>query len=573
MVSSQIPDSEALDVEALNTAGTPLPSLGRGAMLAVLAALGAHVLLVIAFSAGFRYQLNPDGISYLRIASYYARGDWTLAVSGYWGPLLSWLMAPFVPFIEEPAFIGRIGMGLSALVFWCGCVAVLYRLRTDARARLPRAGSAEVALGAWVAAVCGALWAVGEGGITPDLLMGGLLCLGISGVLSDRWRHDRRAAFTAGLFLGLAYLARSPAFPLSVVIVPMLAALWAVTGLAPRALILKRLAVTALGFALVSGPWIAVLSAKYGKPVFATNAPIAHAVEGPSDQWRDHPSFRTFHRPESGRVTSWEDPTSLPYRYWSPVANRRYAWHQARLMYRNALDVLERLGSFDWLHAGLFAAVFGFLIHRPWRKNLAAERWRWALIPVACVGGVYLPVHANEMRFYYVTLPFLFAAAAGLVYRLTRSETDGVNVPRGVGLLLVTVSFLGPPLHAIPIQFPAGDLGKGQVATAYDLAARFKASGIRGSIAGNGPYATGLYLAFFTDAPWYGDEPEADAAQFEASGADLALVDRRLPIARQLDQRPDFEDLDPILFSTREEAAASPARVYRIRRAAAPAGP
>ena len=45
---------------------------------------------------GYRYQLNPDGVSYIAIAHHYADGYWSEAVNGYWGPLYSWLLTPLV---------------------------------------------------------------------------------------------------------------------------------------------------------------------------------------------------------------------------------------------------------------------------------------------------------------------------------------------------------------------------------------------------------------------------------------------------------------------------------------------
>src|SRR3989442_5565017 len=43
-----------------------------------------------------RQALNPDGVAYMRIASYYAAGRMDLAITGYWGPLLSWLLVPWL---------------------------------------------------------------------------------------------------------------------------------------------------------------------------------------------------------------------------------------------------------------------------------------------------------------------------------------------------------------------------------------------------------------------------------------------------------------------------------------------
>src|SRR5262249_6785787 len=64
-----------------------------------------------------RHALNPDGVAYLRLASYYSAGNWHLAVSGYWAPLLSWLMAPLLKLGIAPLVTARILMALSAVVF------------------------------------------------------------------------------------------------------------------------------------------------------------------------------------------------------------------------------------------------------------------------------------------------------------------------------------------------------------------------------------------------------------------------------------------------------------------------
>src|SRR5208283_3991645 len=40
-----------------------------------------------------RFTINPDGNSYLDIASAYLRGDYANAVNAYWSPMYSWLIA------------------------------------------------------------------------------------------------------------------------------------------------------------------------------------------------------------------------------------------------------------------------------------------------------------------------------------------------------------------------------------------------------------------------------------------------------------------------------------------------
>src|SRR5512141_3166048 len=63
---------------------------------AVAAAFACQVTLLCLAGWQNDHMLNPDGIAYLRIASYYAHGQTDLMISGYWGPLISWLMAPLL---------------------------------------------------------------------------------------------------------------------------------------------------------------------------------------------------------------------------------------------------------------------------------------------------------------------------------------------------------------------------------------------------------------------------------------------------------------------------------------------
>ncbi|MDV7402594.1 hypothetical protein RZS08_64830, partial [Arthrospira platensis SPKY1] len=43
----------------------------------------------------YRFQINPDGISYISLAKKYVSGDYTHAVNAYWSPLLVWMSIPF----------------------------------------------------------------------------------------------------------------------------------------------------------------------------------------------------------------------------------------------------------------------------------------------------------------------------------------------------------------------------------------------------------------------------------------------------------------------------------------------
>src|SRR5207245_8633558 len=103
---------------------------------------------------------------------------------------------------------------------------------------------------------------------------------------------------------------------------------------------------------------------------FTTSARIAHAIVGPPDVDRYHPVFRRYHVPEPGRLTSWEDPSHMPYHYWSPLDSVAHAVYQLKLMYWNALWVTTVLYKFDRLGVGVVAAVLALVSARPLRREI-----------------------------------------------------------------------------------------------------------------------------------------------------------------------------------------------------------
>ncbi len=104
------------------------------------------------------------------------------------------------------------------------------------------------------------------------------------------------------------------------------------------------------------------------------------------------------------------------------------------------------LRNFDVFGIGLFALVSGMLLPGSLRQRLQAEPWRWAVIPVICLAGWYLPVYAVDQRYYFLTYPLILTASMGFVLSLTRSLRRWQRGASYVGLLLVVSSFALPVL-------------------------------------------------------------------------------------------------------------------------------
>ncbi|MDP7584230.1 MAG: hypothetical protein QF920_00380 [Verrucomicrobiota bacterium] len=475
-------------------------------------------------------RLNTDAIAYMRVAEYWSVGNLGFAVNGYWGPLLSWLMVPFLWLGVEPLLAGKLAMLISGAVFFHGSLFLV---------RSVGLRSIDELIVAWVLALTIPGWMSNH--VTPDLLVAGLMAFALGQAVSRDWLANRRRAFGTGATWGLAYLAKAVALPVGVVVSVLLALCWRLGQAENRQAAWRQLGVALGLLALVAAPWITVLSLKYDKPTFSTSGPIAHAIVGPgNDRPAPHPFGSTIYQPEPGRVTAWEDPSRMGYDYWSPFASGENFSHQLSLIGRNAKTVFQFLAVFDGIGAllgwfGVGTLVFGLALFakRPWAKNWLADRWRWMVIPLICLGGIYLPVYVMpvDLRYFYLFLPLIMILTLGLV-----SQFFANNWLTG---FVLSSLFLLPLLWRSPSRSPVGSF-------AQDLAKRMESAGKVGPIVGSTfvsseGHRLGLYVAWHLGQPWFGDVRPASLEAYKHSGARFAIAIGGSPLAKQLDADPAFK--------------------------------
>ena len=87
--------------------------------------IGWYSVLVLYYSAislffmkFYQHAIAADGTSYISIAQKYLSGSFSEAVNGYWSPLISLLMVPFLSFNIEPF------SAFMALSFFTGLIAL-----------------------------------------------------------------------------------------------------------------------------------------------------------------------------------------------------------------------------------------------------------------------------------------------------------------------------------------------------------------------------------------------------------------------------------------------------------------
>lgn len=469
-----------------------------------------------------REQMNGDGVAYLRHALYLSEGRWADSVSGYWSPLLIWSMAPLIGLGMDGVYAGHLAMVIWGLVLLGASYFFLGRF-TRLSARWATAAMVLLALkyGVLVAGL-----------LTPDIGFAALLLI-YGGLSLDAKLLTRPSwSWVAGALGGLAYLAKSYGLPffLSHFTLMIASHYWLNRRTSSFRQMLVAWAIGIVGFLLIAGPWIGVLSVKHGRPTFSTVAKVAHSVGGPSDMPRAHPTDELRAVP-AGRITVWEVPHTLPYNHWSPLASRSYFIHQLKVVWSNLLKICATLTAFDLLH--LFPAAFVLLplafLAQGNLKPLPRTIWLW--LTVGLYLGGFLPIFYEGRYIYPFVWPlcalYLFDVLAGReglgsVATELPSRTRKRVLTMAAALCAISLSW--PILYELQanLRNPARRIWR-------DVAAEINQGGLHGPMASSpGLKTEGMITAYLANEPFLGPAAGQTVAEVEATlqkfGVQLLLV-------------------------------------------------
>jgi hypothetical protein len=243
-----------------------------------------------------RFFMNVDGISYLDMAYAYMRADWKMAVNAYWGAGYSWLLGVFLaPLHIPPYWESTVVHLVNFLVFIATLVAFEYFLTgvIQLRAKLSVREPSRIPITEWTWWVLGYLLFMVVNVhitpvtiVTPDLCVEALVLLASGIIVRIASGRDNAGTYVVlGMVLGLAYLIKSPMFPMGLA---YLGIAW--LGSRHVRCVRWRVAGALATFLFISGPYIIAISRAVGRPTIGENARItyAHYVFGIDDfsYWR-----------------------------------------------------------------------------------------------------------------------------------------------------------------------------------------------------------------------------------------------------------------------------------------------
>lgn len=417
-----------------------------------------------------RWQLNPDGVSYILAARRLLSGDFMGAASAHWSPLFSWMLVPLLALGIDPLLACKLltfSVGAAAIVaFWS--FAPLFTRRTSIRIVVTAAFAPIVF--AWASSV-----------ITPDLLLVCLLLFYLRVMFAGEPRT--RTAIAAGLLGGVAYLAKAYALPFVV------AHFTLVHAVRSRRLLTKPFAAGMAALLAIALPWIATISVKYGHLTVSNAGWYNWYFIGPFSGGK-HPvqAYGLIPPPDARASSIWDDPSTLRFPPW-PV-DRNSLVYLGRHAVGNAVGILRIMKIWSPLALAILLAAFV----RAGRRSIVT----WTLVTAALYAAGFLPLFLED-RYVWLLKPLLLLMAAAIFDDL--AESGAVSRPALAILIgVVVVSFI---VHPLEVPRSVDQFGR---------IARQQASDLRGRaidlherrLASNDRWEWTIYLNYYLGARYYG---------------------------------------------------------------------
>ncbi|MGC9198756.1 MAG: hypothetical protein ACP5E5_07425 [Acidobacteriaceae bacterium] len=408
----------------------------RRALLVYLALLVPIGWLAMKYSP---YAMDGDGMAYMDIADLMRTHHWAAVVNGYWNPLYPACMALFQWLFHTTRwnelhayYVLNYFIFLASVVVVLLFVSALVKLRHQMNPLpTPLLGIDSLSLLGAALTVIAAQRELSMAFMRPDALLQALMLLAFAMLLQSLATTSLVYPPLLGLFLGLAYLAKSFAFVVAFLCIAamMLFQVWVQRRRPARILAAGALAL--LVFAAVVGPYIAALSRQKHRFDFGDSGALNYAwyVSGtvkmhlepwmttsfgsarvhlihPEQQLLAHPGIYSYRAEPYGTYPAWFDPTYFHERI-TPVFNAR------RLFRRDMRNlVLSVRYLFNHPEAWILLAlllVCGARLDLPGLRGGRAD-WRAAAfsLPALLLGvamwGIYALVNVEER---YVTLAYL----------------------------------------------------------------------------------------------------------------------------------------------------------------------
>lgn len=465
-----------------------IPQTGVYRRVFILCSIG-YLAVALWLLPYYRYQVNPDGISYIGIAYKYYHGNFSEAVNGYWGPLLSWLLAPLPGWIKDPLLAFRLlSIAIGWFTFWQSCL-LLRKFQFSAQLFTLSAITILVMITSYVFAL-----------VTPDLLFAGICLWLVNGLIALQQSMRTKYIVQTALAAALLYFTKSYGFYFSLAVITVFfAGIFFKRTMSYWQLAKRFLICTGL-FLLISLAWIICLTKKYDRFTIATAGKYNHQVFGPSS-----PGPPMYHAglmdPPNATATSVREDLSLvnldPYN-WGVFDSKQTILHQWKLVKTNLYYGLEALLQFSWLSFGLLFLLAYYIIKN--RKTILSSPVYPAAVAMFFLPLGYLLLILQDRYIWAFAILLLIAGLYALQQLLATKMKPAII---SIISAFILISFAIYPVRQLIAT-------KNVDKEIFQLAQQLKEYGVKGKIASQGGWEGSLYLAFHLQSQYYGECKSSD---------------------------------------------------------------
>ncbi len=439
------------------------------------------LLCLISYSAliigAFHYErLTGDSTIYLSIAEKYLAGDFSNAINGYWGPLLSWLLIPMLSLGSTHVF------AINALNLIFGCLTIFGTWKLSFKFDISESVRSLILIPLVPILLFISL-------IEPmDFLLLCVLVYYLNSIFNSNYRNNITNAVLTGFLGALAYFSKPYGFPffISHFFLMSLCLYFKTTSVEQRRKVLVNSLTGFLLFFLLSGVWIGLISYKYGEFTFSNQGKGVFRSLNPGSEHKTlekgDPIFFDgfFAPPNETAVIIYEDPSNARKKGWSPFESKKSLVHFIGNLSENIFEVLRIYESFSRLSVAIIIAYLLLISIQHGRSILSYGSLIYPLLTILLYTGGYMLFHL-ETRYLWIVNILLLLMGGHVLNVLYKNSFFKRQSTRNILTALFILSFIVSPAKS-SLDVARNNINKEMSILGAELNMKYN---IKGNIASN----------------------------------------------------------------------------------------
>ncbi|MCE7697957.1 MAG: hypothetical protein K8E24_003675 [Methanobacterium paludis] len=271
-----------------------------------------YSLLAVICLRYYQYTIGGDELSYINIAHEYVTGKWGDAINGYWSPLYSWLMIPFLLLGSTPLYAIYVSKVVSLIIGFFTIISINRLSDTF--------GLDNVVKRALLFSLIPVILFFSLMYNTPDLLLVCVLVYYLAIIFDPKYSDKWFNGVLCGFLGAVAYLTKSFAFPFFLAHFLLFNLIYYFRSLngQKKNKVLKNMVLGLFVFFVIGGLWAGTISEKYEKLTISTSGEHNQDLVGPeyavnTIKYAAHPVYYMglIKPPYNSSISIWDDRSIL----------------------------------------------------------------------------------------------------------------------------------------------------------------------------------------------------------------------------------------------------------------------